>query len=95
MERPKQTKLEMEQLNRTIKFMKKELRRKNKNLPQKNHFEFIGYLEKQQEESNVDFGFYLEFAQEGKIVVDHAPVNRPREDMEFLKNGLLRMLFLL
>ena len=73
----------------------KELRSEVKKLPKKKPFEFTEYLERQQEESEIELGFYLKLVQEGKIVYNHARVHTPGEDIECSTNGFLRMVILL
>ena len=87
MERLKQTTLEIEKLNETKKLKIKEITKKNINIPQDNPFGFLEYLERQRQENGVDLGLFLELAQKGKIVHNHAPVNTPLEDIEYLRNG--------
>ena len=84
----KQAIVENEKLNKTIKFERKYLSKKNYKLPNGNPFDFIEYLERQREgENEVNLCLFLELAKEGKMVYNHAPVNTLIEDMVYLRNG--------
>ena len=41
----------------------------------------------QKEENEVDLGFFLELAEENKVIYNHIPVNTLVEFMEKMKNG--------
>ena len=70
-----------------VKLKIKELKKKIKNLPVENPFDFTGYVEKQKEENEIDLGLFLELAEENKIIYNQAPINTLIEDTEKLKNG--------
>ena len=70
-----------------VKSRIKQLKKKIKNLPVENPFDFTEYLEKQKEENEIDLGLFLELAEENKIIYNQVPVNTLIEDMEKLKNG--------
>ena len=59
----------------------------NKQLRTENPFDFTEYVEKQNEENEIDLGLFLELAEENKIIYNQIPVNTLIEDMEKLKNG--------
>ena len=61
--------------------------KKTKKLPIESPFDFTEYVEKQEEENEVDLGLFLELAEENKIIYKQTPVNTLIEDMEKLKNG--------
>ena len=70
-----------------VKSRIKQLKKKIKNLPVENPFDFTEYLEKQKEENEIDLGLFLELAEENKIIYNQVPINNLIEDMEKLKNG--------
>ena len=79
--------LHMEKLKDEIKLKIKQLKNKIKNLPKENPFDFTEYNNKQKEENEIDFGLFLELAEENKIIYNQVPINILIEDMEKLKNG--------
>ena len=89
MERIKRRVLAMKQLNRTIKLKMKVLGKKSKYLSEENLFVFTEYLERQRGEKEIDFGLFLDLAQEVKIDCYHTPVNTLTEEIEYLRNGFL------
>ena len=70
-----------------VKSRIKQLKKKIKNLPVENPFDFTEYVEKQKEENEIDLGLFLELAEENKIIYNQVPINNLIEDMEKLKNG--------
>ena len=70
-----------------MKLKIKELKKKIKNLPKENLFDFTEYFKKQKEDDEGDLGFFLELAEENIILYNQTPVNTPIEDMGSLKNG--------
>ena len=58
-------------------------------MTEENPFDFTEYIEKQNEENEIDLGLFLELAEENKIIYNQVPVNTLIEDMEKLKNGFL------
>ena len=77
----------IEQAKEEVKLKIRQLKKKIKNLPVENPFDFTEYLEKQKEENEIDLGLFLELAEENKIIYNQVPVNNLIEDMEKLKNG--------
>ena len=77
----------MEKLKDEIKLKIKQVKNKIKNLPKENPFDFTEYVNKQKEENEIDFGLFLELAEENKIIYNQVPINILIEDMEKLKNG--------
>ena len=59
----------------------------NKQLREKNPFDFTDYVEKQKQENEIDLGLFLELVEENKIIYNQTPVNTLIEDMEKIKNG--------
>ena len=53
----------------------------------KNPFDFTEYVEKQNEDNEIDLGLFLELAEKNKIVCNWTPVNSLIENKEKLKNG--------
>ena len=70
-----------------VKSKIKQLKKKIKILPVENPFDFTEYVENQKEEKEIDFGLFLELAEENKIIYNQVPINILIEDMEKLKNG--------
>ena len=77
----------IEEVKEGVKLKIKQLKKKIKNLPAENPFDFTEYLEKQKEENEIDLGLFLELAEENKIIYNQVPINNLIEDMEKLKNG--------
>ena len=77
----------IEQAKEEVKLKIKQLKKKIKNLPVENPFDFTDYIEKQKEENEIDLGLFLELAEENKIIYNQVPINTLIEDMEKLKNG--------
>ena len=77
----------IEEIKDVVKLKIKQLKKKIKNLPVENPFDFTEYLEKQKEENEIDLGLFLELAEENKIIYNQIPINTLIEDMEKLKNG--------
>ena len=77
----------IEEVKEGVKLKIKQLKKKIKNLPVENPFDFTEYLEKQKEENEIDLGLFLELAEENKIIYNQVPINNLIEDMEKLKNG--------
>ena len=65
----------------------KQLKKKIKNIPKDNPFDFTDIVKKQQEDNEIDLGLFLELAEENKIIYNQIPINTLIEDMEKLKNG--------
>ena len=78
-----------------VKLKIEEFKRRIKNLPSENPFDFTEYVEMQDEESEIDLGLFFELAEENKILYNQVPVNFLIEDMEKLKSGFLRTVVLL
>ena len=70
-----------------VKLKTKQLKKKNKNLPIENPFDFTDYLNKQKEDDEIDLGFFLELAEENKIIYNQVPICLLIEDMEKMKNA--------
>ena len=77
----------IEEVKDEVKLKIKQLKKKIKNIPKENPFDFTDYLEMQKEDNEIDLGLFLELAEENKIVYNQAPVNTLIEDMGKLKNG--------
>ena len=77
----------IEEVKEGVKLKIKQLKKKIKNLPVENPFDFTEYVEKQKEENEIDLGLFLELAEENKIIYNQVPVNNLIEDMKKLKNG--------
>ena len=77
----------IEEVKEGVKLKIKQLKKKIKNLPIENPFDFREYVEKQKEENEIDLGLFLELAEENKIIYNQVPINNLIEDMEKLKNG--------
>ena len=77
----------IEEVKEVVTIKIKQLKKKIKNLPVENPFDFTEYLEKQKEENEIDLGLFLELAEENKIIYNQEPINNLIEDMEKLKNG--------
>ena len=77
----------IEEVKEGVKLKIKQLKKKIKNLPVENPFDFTEYLEKQKEENEIDLGLFLELAEENKVIYNQVPINNLIEDMEKLKNG--------
>ena len=65
-----------------VKLNIKELKRKIKNTPEEEQLDFTDYLERQQEENEIDLGLFFEIAEENKIIYNQTAVNTLVEDME-------------
>ena len=65
----------------------KQLKKKIKNIPKDNPFDFTDIVKKQQADNEIDLGLFLELAEENKIIYNQIPINTLIEDMEKLKNG--------
>ena len=70
-----------------VKLKIKELKKKIKNIPEQNPFDFTDIVQKQKEDNEIDLGLFLELAEENKIIYNQVPVSILIEDMEKLKNG--------
>ena len=79
----------MDEVEDELKLKITQLKKKIKNIPKANLFAYTEYFERQQAENEIDLGFFLELAEEDKIVYNQVPVNAPIEDMEKLRNGFL------
>ena len=77
----------IEQAKEEVKLNIKHLKKKIKNIPKENPFDFTDYVEKQKEENEIDLGLFLELAEENKIIYNQTPVTTLIEDMDKLKNG--------
>ena len=77
----------IEEVKNEVKLKIKQLKKKIKNLPIENPFDFTEYVENQKEENEIDLGLFLELAEENKIIYNQTPVSTLIEDMEKLKNG--------
>ena len=64
----------------------KQLRKEIKKEIKENPFDFTDYVVKQKEENEIDFGLFLELAEDNKIIYNQTPVTTLTEDMEKLKN---------
>ena len=84
----------IEEVKEQVKIKIEELKRKFKNLPKENLFDFTEYIEGEQEENEIDLGLFHDLAEENKIVYNQTPVNTPIEDMEKMKLAFLRMIIL-
>ena len=78
----------IEEVKEGVKLKIKQLKKKIKQIPKENPFDFTAYVEKQKEENEIDLGLFLELAEENKIIYNQTPVNTLIEDMEKLKNGV-------
>ena len=67
-----------------VKLKFKQLKNKIKNLPKENPFDFTDIVK---EDDEIDLGFFLELAEENKIIYNQVPVTSLTEDMEKLPNG--------
>ena len=67
-----------------VKLEIKQLKNKIKNLPKENPFDFTDIVK---EDDEIDLGFFLELAEENKIIYNQVPINFLIEDMEKLPNG--------
>ena len=79
----------IEEVKNEVKHKIEELKKKNKNIPQENPFDFIEYFDKRKEDNEIYLGLFLELADENKILYNQTPKNTSREDMEKLRTGLL------
>ena len=77
----------IEEVKDEVKLKIKKLTKKTKKLPIESPFDFTDYVEKQEEENEVDLGLFLELAEENKIIYKQTPVNTLIEGMQKLKNG--------
>ena len=77
----------IEEVKEEVKLKIKQLKKKNKNIPRENPFDFTDYVEKQKEENEIDLGLFFEVAEENKIIYTQVPISTLIEDMEKLKNG--------
>ena len=77
----------IEEVKERVKIKIKELKKKFKNLPKENLFDFTEYIEGEQEENEIDLGLFLELPEENKILYNQTPVNTPIEDMEKIEIG--------
>ena len=77
----------IEEVKDEVELKIKKLTKKIKKLPIESAFDFTEYVEKQEEENEVDLRLFLELAEENKIIYKQTPVNTLIEDMEKLKNG--------
>ena len=77
----------IEEVKYRVKLKIKELKKKIRNIPKENPFDFTDIIEKQKEENEIDLGLFLELAEENKIINNQVPTNTLVEDMEKLKNG--------
>ena len=77
----------IEQAKNEVKLKIKQLKKKIKNLPIENPFDFTDYVKEQEEENEIDLGLFLELAEENKIIYNQVPVITLIEDMKKLKNG--------
>ena len=84
----------IEEVKDEVKHENKELKKKIKNLPGENPFDFPENVEKQKEDNEIDLGLFLELAEENKITYNQTPVNTLLDDMQKLKMGFLRKVFL-
>ena len=70
------------------------MKKKNKNIPMENPFDFTDYLENQKKDNEIDLSLFLEVAEENKILYNQTPVNTLKADMEKMKNCFLHMVIL-
>ena len=77
----------IEEAKDEVKLKIKQLKKKIKNIPKENPFDFTEYVEQQKEENEIDLGLFFELAEENKITYIQVPINELIEDMEKLKNG--------
>ena len=77
----------IEEVKDEVKLKIKQLKKKIKNTPKGNPFDFTEYLEKQKEYNEMDIGLFLELAEENRIIYNQTPGYTLIEDMEKLKNG--------
>ena len=75
----------IEEVKDEVKLKIKQLKKKIKNTPKENPFDFTDYVKKQKEDDEINLGIFLDLAEENKIVYNQAPVNTLIEDMEKLK----------
>ena len=59
----------------------KKLKKKNKNNPKENPFDFTEYVKKQKGDDEKDLGLFLELAEENKTIYNQTPVNTLKEDI--------------
>ena len=83
----KQIVLHVEVVKEQVNFKNKEIKNKIKKIPKENPFDFTEFLEKQNEDFEIDLSLFLNLAEELKIIYNQTPVNTLIEDMEKLKNG--------
>ena len=79
----------IEEIKEQIKLKFKQLKKKFKKLPEEIPFKFTEIVERQPEENEIDLGFFLEIAEENKIVYNQTPINTLIEDMEKLRKGFV------
>ena len=70
-----------------VKVKIKQLKKKNKEIPNENPFDFTEYVRKQKEDKKIDIGLILELAEENKIIYNQVPVSNLIEGMERLNNA--------
>ena len=86
-EAPKQIISHIEKVKNQVKIRIKQLKKKIKNIPNEEPFDFTDYVEKQKEDNEIDLDLFLVLAEENKIIYNQVPVNTLKEDMEKLTNG--------
>ena len=59
----------IEDIKNKVKLKIKELKKKIKNIPKENPFDFTEYIKKQKEENEIDLGLFLELAEENKLYI--------------------------
>ena len=74
----------IEEVKNDVKLKIKQLKKKIKNLPIENPFDFTDIVK---EDDVIDLGLFLELAEENKIIYNQVPVITLIEDMKKLKNG--------
>ena len=68
----------IEEVKDVVKRKIKELKNKFKSIPKENPFDFTDFAKKQKEDDEVDFGLFLELAEENNIIYNQTPVNTLR-----------------
>ena len=65
----------IEEVEEQVKLKVKELKKKIENIPKENPFDFTEYVEKQKAENDIDIGFFLELAEENRMIYNQTPKN--------------------
>ena len=76
----------IEEVKEQVELKIRELKKKIKNIPTENRFDFTEYVEKQKEDNEIDLGWFFELAEENKNIYNQIQLNTLIEDTEKLKN---------